>query len=198
AVLSLIDPGEMDAAGPSRPFTIASAPHEPELMIATRMRDSAFKRALGTLPVGARLRIDGPAGLMTLHEDASRPAVFLAGGIGITPFLSMVRDAVARRLPHRLMLFYSNRRPKDAAFLAELERLQSAKFRLVATMTEASEWKGEKRFISRELLAQHISDLRAPVYYFAGPPGMTMAMQGMLGELGISEEDMRSEEFYGY
>jgi Na+-transporting NADH:ubiquinone oxidoreductase subunit NqrF len=65
-------------------------------------------------------------------------------------------------------------------------------------MTEAPGWKGERRFISRELLAEHLPDLRAPVYYFAGPPGMTMAMQGMLTELGVSEDDMRSEEFYGY
>jgi len=211
ANFSLIDPPENDAAGPSRPFTIASAPHERELMIATRMRDSAFKRVLGKMPIGARLRIDGPAGLMVLHEDESRPAVFLAGGIGITPFLSMARDAAARlqaeiAVLHVLqlgeergiVLFYSNRRPQDAAFLAELKHMQNRNFRLVATMTEAPEWTGEKRFISRELLVEHLPDLRAPVYYFAGPPAMTMAMQGMLTDLGVSEDDMRSEEFYGY
>jgi ferredoxin-NADP reductase len=198
AIFSLIDPPENDAAGPSRPFTIASAPHERELMIATRMRDSAFKRTLGALPIGARLRIDGPAGVMVLHEDESRPAVFLAGGIGITPFLAMARDAAARLLRHQIVLFYSNRRPKDAAFLDELKRMQNRNFRLVATMTEAPDWTGEKRFISRELLAEHLPDLRAPVYYFAGPPAMTMAMQGMLSDLGVSEDEMRSEEFYGY
>jgi ferredoxin-NADP reductase len=198
AIFSLIDPPENDAAGPSRPFTIASAPHERELMIATRMRDSAFKRVLGKMPIGAKLRIDGPAGLMVLHEDAARPAVFLAGGIGITPFLSMARDAAARRLAHGIVLFYSSRRPQDAAFLTELKHMQNRNFRLVATMTEALESTGEKRLISRELLAEHLPDLRAPVYYFAGPPAMTMAMQGMLAELGVSEDDMRSEEFYGY
>jgi ferredoxin-NADP reductase len=198
AIFSLIDPPENDAAGPSRPFTIASAPHERELMIATRMRDSAFKRVLGKMPIGAKLRIDGPAGVMVLHEDESRPAVFLAGGIGITPFLAMARDAAARLLPHRIVLLYSNRRPQDAAFLTELKHMQNRNFRLVATMTEAPDWKGEKRLISRELLAEHLPDLRAPIYYFAGPPGMTMAMQGMLTDLGVSEDDMRSEEFYGY
>ena len=198
AMFTLIEPAEDDAAGPMRPFTIASAPHEPELMVATRMRDSAFKRTLGALPLGARVHIDGPAGLMTLHEDASRPAVFLAGGIGITPFLAMLRDAAKRRLPHDIVLFYSNRRPEFAAFLPELERLPKPNYRLVATMTEAPGWKGEKRLISRELLAAHVPELRAPVYYFAGPPAMTMAMQGMLTELGVKEEDMRSEEFYGY
>jgi ferredoxin-NADP reductase len=213
----------------SRTFTIASAPHEPELMVATRMRDSAFKRSLAelevgdeveveqpkgdfalpldtgpeyvflaSLPIGAKLHIDGPAGLMVLHEDESRPAVFLAGGIGITPFLAMARDATARRLPHRITLFYSNRRPQDAAFLAELEHMESRTFRMVATMTDDAGWKGENRRISQELLAEHVPDLLAPVYYFAGPPGMTMAVQGMLQDIGISEEDMRSEEFYGY
>ena len=167
-------------------------------MIATRMRDSAFKRFLAAAPIGTQVEIEGPAGVMVLHEDAARPAVFLAGGIGITPFLAMARDAAKRDLPHQIVLFYSNRRPEHAAFLAELERLQGPKFRLVATMTEAPDWKGERRFISRELLAEHLPDLRAPVYYFAGPPAMTMAMQGMLTELGVSEDDMRSEEFYGY
>jgi Na+-transporting NADH:ubiquinone oxidoreductase subunit NqrF len=65
-------------------------------------------------------------------------------------------------------------------------------------MTEAPGWKGERRLIGRELLGEHLPDLRAPVYYFAGPPGMTMAMQGMLRDIGVSEDDMRSEEFYGY
>jgi len=182
----------------SRTFSIASAPHEPQLTVATRMRDSAFKRVLKNAQPGLQAEIDGPAGLMTLHEDAARPAVFLAGGIGITPFLAMARDAAKRALPHRIVLFYSNRRPRDAAFLGELERLQGDRFKLVATMTDAPEWRGERRRISRELLAEHLPDLRRPVYYFAGPPGMTMAVQGMLGELGVAEDDMRSEEFYGY
>jgi ferredoxin-NADP reductase len=198
AMFTLIEPPAMDAAGPSRPFTIASAPHEPELMIATRMRDSAFKRYLGSAPLGTVVQVDGPAGIMVLHEDASRPAVFLAGGIGITPFLAMARDAAKRGLPHNVSLFYSNRRPQDAAFLAELERLQGPNFRLISTMTAAPGWRGERRLISRELLAEHVPDLRAPIYYFAGPPAMTMAVQGMLAELGVAEEDMRSEEFYGY
>jgi len=69
---------------------------------------------------------------------------------------------------------------------------------MVTTMTAAPEWKGETRLIGRELLAERLADVRTPVYYFAGPPGMTMAVQGMLRELGVSEDDMRSEEFYGY
>lgn len=204
ALFTLIDPPDTDSQGPSRTFTIASAPHEPELMIATRMRDTAFKRVLKSAALGLPLQIDGPSGVMVLHEDPARPAVFLAGGIGVTPFLSMARHAAKNRLPHRIVLFYSNRRPEDAAFLDELQALErsSPSFRLIATMAEAEKssrpWQGETGFIRREMLERHLGGARNPVYYFAGPPGMTMAMQAMLEGFGVSENDMRSEEFYGY
>ena len=203
-VMTLVNPAETDSMGDTRTFTIASAPHEPELMIATRMRDTAFKRAMKAAPVGTAVAIDGPSGEMTLHDDASRPAVFLAGGIGITPFLSMARHAAYRGLPHRLYLFYSNRRPEDAAFLAELQDMEwsNPKFRLIGTMVEPEKsldcWWGETGFIRRDMLERHLPDLTSPIYYFAGPPAMTMAMRKMLEEIGIREQAMRYEEFYGY
>lgn len=202
--MSLVGPPETDSAGDTRTFTIASAPHEPELMIATRMRDSAFKRVLKSAPAGTPARIDGPNGELVLHDDASRPAVFLAGGIGITPFLSMARHAARERLPHRIRLFYSNRRPEDAAFLAELRNLEmtNPNYRLIATMAEAGKsarpWSGETGFIRRDMLERHLEDLASPIYYFAGPPAMTMAMQEMLRGAGIGDDAMRYEEFYGY
>ena len=203
-LLTLVEPPEVDALGPSRTFTLASAPHEPELVVATRMRDTAFKRVLKSAAPGLRADLEGPSGVMVLHEDASRPAVFLAGGIGITPFLSMARHAAHARLPHRIHLFYGNRRPEDAAFLAELAELQNVnpRYRLVAAMSEpeksAQPWRGEKGFVDRAMLERHLPDLKGPVYYFAGPPAMAMAMQQMLASLGIAADDMRSEEFYGY
>jgi ferredoxin-NADP reductase len=204
ALVTLIEPPELDAQGPSRTFTIASAPHQPELLFATRMRDSAFKRVLGRASAGTPVDIDAAAGSMVLHEDASRPAVFLAGGIGITPFLAMARDAAHRRLPHRLFLFYGNRRPEDAAFLDELRALEkrNRNFRLIAAMSEAEKsvlpWSGERGFVDRAMLERHLPQLHGPVYYFAGPPAMAMAMQRMLSEAGVADDDMRSEEFYGY
>lgn len=204
AVFTLVDPPETDARGPGRTFTIASAPHEPGLMIATRMRDTAFKRVLKSAALGARVRIDGPSGVMVLHEDAARPAVFLAGGIGVTPFLCMARHAAASRLPHRIVLFYSNRRPEDAAFLEELRTLErgNPNYRLVPTMSEAEKssqpWKGETGFIRPDMLKRYLDDLKTPIYYSAGPHAMTMSMEVMLADLGVNEDDMRSEEFYGY
>jgi ferredoxin-NADP reductase len=83
---TLIDPPETDAEGNLRPFSIASAPGEEDLMVATRMRDTAFKRVLKYVALGTEIRVDGPFGSFTLHRDGSRPAVFVAGGIGISRF----------------------------------------------------------------------------------------------------------------
>src|ERR1700674_134692 len=117
--VTLIDPPETDAEGNTRSFSISGAPFEADLVVATRIRDTAFKRVFRTLSLGSEVRISGPFGSFTLHTDASRPAVFLVGGIGITPFRSIILQAAKDKLAHKLYLFYSNRRPEDAAFLDE-------------------------------------------------------------------------------
>jgi ferredoxin-NADP reductase len=192
--LALIDP-PAEANSTHRLFSLVSAPFEEELAIATRMRaGSAFKRALKALPLNAKIRLKGPLGTMTLHQDCARAAVFIAGGIGITPFMSMLRQAAHDRLDQRLLLLYSNRRPEDAAFLAELQGLarRNDNFRLLATMTDIDGWTNEgtvKRFVG---------DAPAPVYYLAGPPAMVAALTGVLSRVSVRDEDVRSEEFYGY
>ena len=185
-------------------FSIASAPFEDELVVATRMRDSAFKRALGALPAGAGVAIDGPFGELTLHADRMRPAVLIAGGIGITPFRSMLRQAARDRLAQRLVLLYSNRRPEDAAFLVELQALerQHADFRLIATMTAMHQsdvpWGGSIGPIDADLLERAAATLARPVYYVVGPPAMAEAMRLTLNDFGVADADIRDEAFYGY
>jgi ferredoxin-NADP reductase len=200
--VTLNDPAKSDEKGRIRTFSIASAPHERELLVATRIGESTFKRALKGLGDGAKLEIEGPYG--DLHADAERPAVFLAGGIGITPFRSMILDAVERGLRNRLVLFYSNRVPESAAFLAELSALQKGhpRFELVATMTDVApggaDWTGERGAITREMLARHVGDLAAPVYYVAGPPPMVAAMETLLRDAGVKSADVHAEMFTGY
>jgi len=202
--LVLVDPVFTDAASARHTFSIVSAPFEDELVVATRMRDSAFKRALKSLPVGARAEVDGPFGSLTLHNNRARPAVFIAGGIGITPFISILRQAACDRLPHDLLLLYSNRRPEDAAFLTELQKLatRNARFRLFATMTEMGKsnqpWDGETRLIDEELVKKVSGDLSAPIYYVAGPPKMIEAVRQTLNRAGVNDDDIRSEDFFGY
>lgn len=200
--LTLIDPPETDAEGNKRAYSLSSAPYEPELKVAMRMRDTAFKRVLKGMPEGAQMKLDGPFGEMTLHEDATRPAVFLAGGIGVTPFRSMILDALHQGLPHAMYLFYSNRRPEDAAFLTELEDIHAPTFTFVPTMTAAEgsqvPWQGETGFISAEMLRRHLPQGASPVYYLAGPEAMVTAMRTLLQGAGIVSDDIRYEEFSGY
>jgi ferredoxin-NADP reductase len=193
--VTLIDPPQTDAKGSRRALSIVSAPCEDRLVVATRMRDSAFKRVLGSMPIGGRVQVEGPFGSLTLHGNRSRPAVLIAGGIGITPFMSMLRQAAHDDLPQVIKLIYSNRRPEDAAFLAELQQLEQARrgsFQLVATMTDSA------GHIGPDLVRSIIARPATHVFYVAGPPAMVTDMQQLLNRLGIQDDNVRSETFSGY
>ena len=202
--LTLLQPSETDAAGNTRAFSIASAPQESTLMVATRLRDTAFKRELQRMPLGSTVRMEGPFGKLVLHADQTRPAVFLAGGIGITPFRSMAVQAAMQRSPHPMVLFYSNRRPEDAPFLDELQALQDKNphYRFVGTMTEPAKssrpWQGETGYLNAALLSKHLVNVEKPIYYVVGPPGMVGALRTMLKGAGIDDSDIRTEKFAGY
>lgn len=200
--VELIDPPAESGQG-SRTFSLVSAPFEQELVVATRMRDSAFKRVLRTLPEGAKLRISGPFG--KLATDGPGPsAVYIAGGIGIAPFMSLLRQAAHDASSQQLLLVYSNRRPEDAAFLDELRELESrnSNMRLMATMTDMGEsarsWRGEVGHVDAHTLRRFVGELARPMYYLVGPPAMVAAMQWTLADAGVAPERVRTEAFYGY
>jgi ferredoxin-NADP reductase len=202
AKITLINPSETDRSGNSRTFTIASAPDDDSLMFATRMRDTAFKRSLKAMAPGTKVRISAPGGDLVLPADTSRPLVFLAGGIGITPFRAMIRQATKCGLPYDLQLIYSNRSPADAAFLAELQQTatESPRFQLIATMTDANvkDWEGESGMIDDAMLSRQVTGTDKPIWYLAGPTKMVASMRDLLLNKGVAVEDIRSEEFYGY
>ena len=147
--------------------------------------------------------MDGPSGYFTLHRNPTRPAVFLAGGIGITPFLSMARQAAHDQLSQQLYLFYGNRRPEDAAFLDELAAVTktNSRFHFIPSMSEMEkslrEWTGKSGFIDQEMLNRYLPALQGPAYYVAGPAAMVAAMRQTLTTAGVDEDDIRTEEFSG-
>jgi ferredoxin-NADP reductase len=202
--VTLPDPPETDAEGNIRTFSIASAPRDPDIVVATRMRDTAFKRVLGAMAIGSEVQVDGPGGSFTLHHNSAKPAVLLAGGIGITPFRSIVRQATAERLPHKIFLFYGNNKPEDAPFLEDLQALTASNPNLVIvpTMTDMARstrpWQGETRLIGRDVLLAHLPSLQGPIFYTAGPPGMVASLRAMLLGAGVDQDDVREEEFAGY
>lgn len=201
---TLIDPSETDSEGDSRAFSFASAPYESDLILATRMRDTAFKRALKTMAPGVELNLDAPYGSFKLHNNVNIPAVFLTAGIGITPVRSIVLQAMHENVPRRILVFYSNRRPEDAAFLNELREPRETRldYTFIATMTQteksSSNWDGETGHINKAMLQKYIGDMTLPIYYIDGPPAMVIAMQTLLGEAGVDEDNIRTEEFSGY
>jgi len=201
---TLQKPPETDQEGNKRSFSLASAPYEDDIFITTRLRDTAFKRSLQSIPLGTQISITNPWGELTLHKDHTIPAVFVTGGIGITAIRSMILEATHNKLPQKLMLFYSNHRPEDTPFLDDLNRAQeeNRNFRFIATMTRMEKssqtWKGETGVIDRAMLEMLIDDLSIPIYYISGPPEMVTAMQNMLLDAGIKKSHIRTEDFTGY
>jgi ferredoxin-NADP reductase len=202
--LTISDSRRRPANGLTHAFSIASSPFEERLLVTTRMRNTVFKQTLSILPIGSPARIEGPMGSFRLHKNTARPAVFLAGGIGIAPFLSMLSYATRERLRHSIVLFYANRYLKDAAFMDSVWKLECAnpRFRFVPTLTRVTnnngDWRGKTGHISSEMLVTRVGRLAGPIYYIAGPPTMVTATRRTLSEVGVDEDDIRTEEFAGY
>lgn len=202
--MTLLDPSETDVEGNVRTFSIASAPEEDMLMVATRMRDSAFKREMAKMPLQTEILISAASGTLVLHKNPARTAVFLAGGIGVTPVRSILFHAARAHLPHRIVFFFANRSPEDAPFLDQLEALQkeNPNFTFVPTMTHLKgshrEWKGATGKIDSVLLAKHMDGAQSPIFYVVGPPDMVNGSHKMLMDCGVDENDIRLEGFSGY
>lgn len=193
----------------SHTFSIASAPHEDMIMCATRISpDSDFKRRMAELTEGEKVYIEAPGGQFTLPKEEDIPLVFLAGGIGITTIRSMVRYEEYRNTERPIALFYSNRKPEEAAFLHELESITLPQYRLIATMTglegshvEGShqEWNGETGYINEKMIRAYVPDVSKPLYYVVGPPRFVEAMVDLLHSLNeVPSTHVKSEDFAGY
>jgi ferredoxin-NADP reductase len=200
--VTLLDPPYDDEKGPRRHITVVTSPNDSGVLgLATRIRESAFKRSLAELPVGSEAEVEQPKGDFGLPEDTAQPYVFIAGGIGITVFRCMLRYIAEEGLPHRVNLVYSNRDRESTAFLGEIRELEQAipGLRVVFTMTDDPGWDGETRRIDASMLRDHLdADLGSFTYLVAGPPGMVEAMEELLKAEGVPETQIRPERFSGY
>lgn len=200
--VELLDPPYQDEKGPRRHISAVTSPTERGVIgLCTRIRDSAFKRSLSELPVGADVEVEPPKGKFVLPEDASRPLVFVAGGIGITAFRSMLRYIQDKGLPHRVTLIYSNRDRESTAFLDELEEIERSNpnIRLIVTMTNDAGWTGERRRVDASFFEEYLggesSDAR---YMVAGSPAMAKAATEELQKAGVDEQLISTDSFTGY
>jgi ferredoxin-NADP reductase len=201
AGFTLINPSETDAGGITRRFSLLSSPDDTLLAITTRIQQSAYKRVLNALPIGGEIKFAGPTGSFTLHEDKETPAVFIAGGIGITPFYSMIKYATQHKSTQPLTLFYGNQTEGDTAYLIDLIKMaqDNPHFTLIPTMASPSaSWSGETGYITHTMIKKYIPDLNKPIYYICGSPVMVTALQELLAEMDINEDTIHVEDFPGY
>jgi ferredoxin-NADP reductase/nitrite reductase/ring-hydroxylating ferredoxin subunit len=206
-----------DPKGPIRHFTISSSPTENFIMFSTRIRDSPYKKRLSTLEDGSRVKVRGPEGQFVLHEDYSKPAVFLSGGIGVTPFRSMIKYATDKQLPLKIVMFDSNRNRDNILFKKEFDDWANINknLKIIYTISEdqdrheqqqsssstTDDWKGEYGRIDKAMILKYLDTnmLNNSIFYICGPPSMLKAMQSLLQDnLEILKERIKVEEFTGY
>jgi ferredoxin-NADP reductase/nitrite reductase/ring-hydroxylating ferredoxin subunit len=199
-----------DAKGPIRHFSIASSPTEQDhILISTRIRDTQYKQKLASLKEGAKILVWGPEGEFVLHDDYSKPAVFLSGGIGVTPFRSMIKYATDKQLPIKITMFDSNKNQQNILYKEEFDRWaeQNKNFKVIYAVTEEeqeainSNWSGERGRIGKLMLERHLSkgEIGNAIFYICGPPGMLKAMQELLQkEMQIPKDRFKVEAFTGY
>lgn len=181
-----------DPKGSSRVFSIASSPLDQEsISVVYRDTGSGFKRTLQEMPIRSDVMIEGPHGFYTLPRDPARPVVFVASGIGITPFRSMLEFAAHsdREFPP-VTLLYANSSRQRAAYLDELEE-----------QTQRHPWLTlRKRFggVDKGFIRRTVEDLDTPLWYIAGPPSVVDLVRSALQVLGVEDNDVHFEEFIGY
>jgi ferredoxin-NADP reductase/nitrite reductase/ring-hydroxylating ferredoxin subunit len=207
---AIVDLGtKEDPKGPLRSFTMASSPTENVILITTRIRDSPFKKKLASLNIESTVTITSPLGQFVLPDDHSTPVVFLSGGIGVTPFRSMIKYATDNHISSKITMFDSNRNVENTLFKEEFDDClkNNSNLRIVYTITEkdqsnnAAQWKGERGYINESMVTKYLtrSELENSIFYICGPPGMLTAMEKMLkDDLHIPKERIKVEEFTGY
>ena len=196
-----------DPRGATRHFTISSSPTEGDnISFTTRIRDkSAYKQAVKELNVGDYIEGEGPNGTYIIDENEPGPHVFLAGGIGITPFRSAIKYNVDKKLEEiKIHLIYANSNSEDIVFKKELEKFskdfKNIKVDFTVSRPEESQqkWEGITGRIDEALIRKLITDTQKPTFWVCGPPAMVETLEQILGKLKITSDRVRSEKFTGY
>jgi ferredoxin-NADP reductase len=192
---------EPDNRGVSRFFTIASAPSEGFVMLTTRFSTSgsSFKQALSRLEEGAVVEAGGPSGRF-VYADREMPAVFVAGGIGITPFRSILLDLASRQLAPNITLLYANSTP-DIPFRRLFDDLASKQpaLKIVYTVSQPDpDWRGPVGRIDERFITEHAPLGRRPCFYVSGPKAMVEATVETLRTIGVTADRVKQDFFPGY
>ncbi len=196
---NLIEPDEKSGV---RSFSFASAPSDDEISFAMREGESGFKKTFWALTPGATIGVTKPVGFFTVDDNDTRPVVFLAGGIGITPVRSILREATASGSEREFVLFYANRFEKDAAFLEEVRALPVKNLKVITVYSKSqvacADCNDERGYVTPEMLKKYIGgEAGGKVYYVVGSPEFSDAMMAVLDQMGVPKEDRKSDPFTG-
>lgn len=195
-----------DSRGTTRHFTISSSPTEGnELVFTTKLKNaSGYKKTLDELQIGSIIDGEGPNGTFILDSDNVEPNIFIAGGIGITPFRSMIKFATDKKLGTQMHLIYSNSTPDEISFHDDLKNMtmENSNFKMDITITHPEKlkekWQGLTGRINEQLIKNLAPDSDNSIFWVCGPPEMVDGIEEVLEKMNIHSDNIRSEKFTGY
>ncbi len=189
-------PSNKELSGQKRPFTFSNSPNELYVELTVK-KMGVFTTAMHSMKAGDMIAIDGPHGkALNFDESVTEDVVFIAGGSGITPFMSAIRYAAAKKLPNNIWLLFSNNTEKDIIYRLELQKMP-ANIKVVNTLTRdaPANWTGEKGYISKALIDKYIPSPKTKLWYICGPPPMMAAVKDLFLSMGIAENMLRMESW---
>ena len=191
-----------DSRGNRRYFTIASSPSEKTIKLAVKIPEkaSSFKKELLKLKPGSEIYATNLEGEFVLEKDAKTRYIFIAGGIGITPFRSIVKYMLDKNLSFPITLFYIAKDAKEFAYKELFKKAESLGVKTVYVVSEnpPKDWSGETGRLSREMLERHVPDFYSNLFYISGPQPMVMAYEDLLSEIGKGKIKYKADFFPGY
>jgi len=192
-----------DSRGNRRYFTLASSPTEDTVRLGVKFYEngSSYKKSMGTMDLGSKILAGQVAGEFTLPKDQNKKLVFIAGGIGITPYRSILKYLIDTNQKREIVLFYSNKFASEIMYQDVFD--QAAKklnIKIVYTVTEETSpvWKGRKGRIDSQMVEQEVPDWKERTFYLSGPHVMVTGFEQTLKDMGVSSNQIKIDFFPGY
>ena len=194
-----------DSRGNRRYFTLASSPTEKDVRLGVKFyaNPSTYKRYLAAFKAGSPVLAGSIAGDFTLPWRKKKKLVFIAGGIGVTPFRAMVKYLLDRREQRDAVLFYSNKTPAEIAYkdLFDAAQAENIGFRVVYTLTDSAvppTWTGERGYVDAAMIAKKVPDYKERLFFISGPRSMVTTFQKTLHDMGVPRHRIKSDFFPGF